>query len=1138
MLKTQARCDLPAGKKQCMGCMELYDAKYDVCPRCGYEEDQPARELLHMDPGTVLKGRYVVGRALGYGGFGVTYIGYDIQLKRTIAIKEYLPSEFATRVLHQQDLMVANNEKKRQQFSDGMKKFIQEGQKLAQVSNVEGIVHMYDSFEANHTAYIVMEYLEGETLASFLEREGQMSEEQALEFIMPVLRALEMVHEKGIIHRDIAPDNIFLTLDENGKLKVKLIDFGAAKFATTSHSKSLTVIIKPGYSPEEQYRSNGDQGCYTDVYAIAAVLYRMVTGMQPPDAFERRTAIESQRRDLLAEPGKYNKELSSNFEIALLNAMNVRIEDRTATIADFEAELVSLEPVKRHGSSIRRIDFMRWPLWAKISIPSASVAAIALLLFVALKAFSVPDSIYTLPEGMTRVPDFEMATFEEAKQWAQDADLLINTAGNQYMPNTISNLVLNQDVAAGSVTVTNTAVNVMISIGQESYSLPDVTGMHMSDAKCALECMGLEVSMKEGEQAGLAGGCVVRQSIKPYSDVKYGAAITLTVTKEEKTSVGTVPAFTGLTYQKALEEAENAGVLVRVKETIFSEKYTETTVIDQDIASGEAIDGAYIALTIALPWREFAMPNLMFKGQDTAVQILKNIGITAKIQEETNEAVSPNTVFAQSIAQGTTVQPMMEAMLSVSTGGETFPMPYVEGMTESEARSTLSAKGLAVFVEYGYDPNMEEGRVISQNVAKDTEISRGTAVTITVCSSAGLVTVENVKGLSTDEARAKLEAQGLHVQVNEVFSNAAAGTVLAQTPPADTTQKEGTTVVLDVSKGPKPEEPTTPPDSQPTQPTNQPTQSASGEKKWRWSEWSADVPPAGSEYESKTQYRSRSKETTTSNQPLSSDSGWILYDTQTTYDNWSGWSQWSDTYTADSDTVKVETQMRYRYREKEYRESTNSSLSGWTRRTDKSPTTSYGQWGSWSDWSIDPVSGSDTREVETTTLYGYYYYRCSCGAHWHGYGLTCANWQSGYGCGAIVPENWNQKFSPVSWDSAGLYEWHGTGKYATDYFGDRWFKWNDGNGGVRTGYRYRDRSVVTTYYYERWGDWSDWSTQNKQGSNIQTDSRPFYRYCTRNKIVTYYYERYGQWSSFSDSPITGGSNVVDTRVIYRYKIYD
>lgn len=290
-------------QRQCMGCMGFFDSKFDICPHCGYQVGTPAASLLHLDPGTILAGKYIIGKALGFGGFGVTYVGWDKQLERRVAIKEYYPSEFATRMMHEQDLIIASGEKKHSQYTAGKEKFLEEGKKLAQVGDIEGIVHMYDCFEANNTAYIVMEYLEGETLATLLEREKKLTEQQTMDIMIPILQALSEVHEKGIFHRDIAPDNVFLTKDEQGKIHAKLIDFGAAKFLTTSHSKSLTVLIKQGYSPEEQYQTHSNQGKHTDVYSAAAVMYRMVTGEVPPDALERRASLESKKKDLLDPRG-------------------------------------------------------------------------------------------------------------------------------------------------------------------------------------------------------------------------------------------------------------------------------------------------------------------------------------------------------------------------------------------------------------------------------------------------------------------------------------------------------------------------------------------------------------------------------------------------------------------------------------------------------------------------------------------------------------------------------------------------------------------------------------------------------------------------------------------------------------------
>lgn len=347
-------------KQRCLGCMAEYESEYGLCPYCGYEPNTQPDNPLHLKPGTQLMDRYTVGRVLGYGGFGVTYIAFDSLLNQRVAIKEYLPSEFATRMAGNSQVSVFGGNKA-EQFADGLLKFVDEAKRLAKFQSEEGIVRVFDSFEANQTAYIVMEYLEGETLTAYLEREGKLPPEQAVPWLKSVVHSLEVIHQSGIIHRDIAPDNIFLTSDG----RVKLIDFGAARYATTSHSRSLTVIIKPGYSPEEQYRSRGDQGSHTDVYALAAVLYRMVTGVTPPDALERRATLETQKKDILLPPSKYCK-IDGNLENAILNAMNVRIEDRTATAQGFWAELTSEQPVKRRGNQVKALDLARWPLGLKI----------------------------------------------------------------------------------------------------------------------------------------------------------------------------------------------------------------------------------------------------------------------------------------------------------------------------------------------------------------------------------------------------------------------------------------------------------------------------------------------------------------------------------------------------------------------------------------------------------------------------------------------------------------------------------------------------------------------------------------------------------------------------------------------------
>ena len=582
----------------CPGCMSKTAPMDGKCPVCG--RDVNMKNAPHQLPvNNILYGRYIVGRVLGAGGFGITYIGYDLRLDGKVAIKEYLPSEYATRKVEDTDLTIPESESQQQKFEKGMKKFRQEAEKLAKLGHVDGVVYVYDTFEENNTAYIVMEYLNGETLASYLKRNGVLSEKETLELMIPLLQALQAVHEQNIIHRDISPDNIFIATDSTGNRQVKLIDFGAARFATSSHSKSLTVLLRPGYSPEEQYRSSGEQGPHTDVYAIAAVMYQMVTGVIPPDALERRTSIERKKRDLLVDPGKYNKDLSDNFETALTNALNVKIEDRTPTADEFLKEIISFEKVKPRGSSIKRIDFMRWPLWAKIGVPIASVAAIAVLVGVGfwLHYIMLEQTEITLPDGYTRVMDLVGTDLQEAGTHAEKNNLLVSSQSTEYSSRMASDLVLRQDITPGMVVLENTSIGVVVSSGEENYSLPDVTGFSEEQARLALECMDLEVITAVSDEAaeGIAGDCVVKQDIDPYSDVKSGDTITITITDGGETKSGKAPSLSGMTYEEAVAAAAEKGLSIQVTEKVFSDDYKEGEIISQSDAADRSMFPGFLS---------------------------------------------------------------------------------------------------------------------------------------------------------------------------------------------------------------------------------------------------------------------------------------------------------------------------------------------------------------------------------------------------------------------------------------------------------------------------------------------------------------------------------------------------------------
>ncbi len=515
---------------RCLGCMTEYEESNQVCPNCGYASDSRAESSLHLRPGTLLAGRYTIGKVIGFGGFGVTYISWDKTLQQPVAIKEYLPSEFATRAGGQTHVTVFSGNKA-EQFAGGMVKFIDEAKRLAKFQSEEGIVRVYDSFEANNTAYIVMEYLDGETLTAYLEREGKVPIGRAIQMLTPVIHSLETVHQAGVIHRDIAPDNIMITKDG----QVKLIDFGAARYATTSHSRSLTVIIKPGYSPEEQYRSRGDQGPHTDVYSLGAVLYRMVTGVTPPDALERRAFFENKKKNILIFPSK-NCKLTRNQENAILNAMNIRVEDRTSTAEEFLSQLTAVSRVQRVTGKIKVIDLMKWPLWAKITVPVCGAAAITLLILLFTGIIGFENHLATtlsIGDNMTRVPSVVNCTVEAAQDRLGEAGLPAVISGRETSDTIPANMVLRQSVSAGEIVEKNTRVELYISAAAEpaveENTMPNVAYYTQAEAEEMLKKLGAVVTVEQEYSSDVAAGIVLRSSITAGEPLAEGDAVTIYV---------------------------------------------------------------------------------------------------------------------------------------------------------------------------------------------------------------------------------------------------------------------------------------------------------------------------------------------------------------------------------------------------------------------------------------------------------------------------------------------------------------------------------------------------------------------------------------------------------------------------------
>jgi hypothetical protein len=303
----------------------------DRCPNldtCGWSDGVANNTLQQLPPRTLIN-RYVLGRVLGQGGFGITYLSGDLREYRKLALKEYFPTSFATRDSDRRTVTYSSPNN-REPYQYGLTRFEDEGRTLMKFRTHANIVSVVECFKANGTGYIVMEYLDGTNLRDHLKRQpgGRMPYREMAGIVTAVADALRAVHKAGLTHRDVSPDNIYLCRSGT----VKLLDFGAARQAFRNQTNTQQVILKPGYTPLEQYHSTGVTGPWTDVYAFAATIYHCICGQAPPEAPERAS------EDTLVPPSRFCA-LPAEGERALLRALSVRPEGRQKTIDEFMREL-------------------------------------------------------------------------------------------------------------------------------------------------------------------------------------------------------------------------------------------------------------------------------------------------------------------------------------------------------------------------------------------------------------------------------------------------------------------------------------------------------------------------------------------------------------------------------------------------------------------------------------------------------------------------------------------------------------------------------------------------------------------------------------------------------------------------------
>ncbi len=328
---------------RCYSCMNTFDSQYQICPHCGYNMQSGPVEPYHLTPGTIIQGRYIIGKVIGFGGFGTVYKTWDNVLNIAVAVKEYYPAGIAQRVPGTAEVII--QEENKEEYRKGIDKFIQEAVILSKFQENENIVNALSYFEFNNTAYIIMEYLEGCSLSDFLEKRGGSLDPQAsVAVLLATIRALKAIHKEKIIHRDISPSNIYIC--KNGQ--IKLIDFGAARSTDDPIATMEEVELKPGYAPPEQYRNNIPQGTWTDIYSLGATIYRTLTGEIPMESVAR------QLNDTMKKPSAFNKKIPTYLDKVILRAMSLEPELRFKNVSEFETAIQKKRKVRTPEKEIKR----------------------------------------------------------------------------------------------------------------------------------------------------------------------------------------------------------------------------------------------------------------------------------------------------------------------------------------------------------------------------------------------------------------------------------------------------------------------------------------------------------------------------------------------------------------------------------------------------------------------------------------------------------------------------------------------------------------------------------------------------------------------------------------------------------------
>lgn len=560
------------GRERCVGCMKPLTAE-GRCAYCGLQQDKYRPIPRCLRPGMCLRDRYVLGRVLGEGSFGISYIAWDCLLDTVVAIKEYFPASLVSRHISEEDEdtnVYIYEKRESQKYQESLKKYLGEAKSLSAYYDLDGIVSVRDFFYTNNTAYIVMGYVDGISVKEYVEKNGPIEGEKFLRMLEPVIQSLAKVHQTGVLHRDISPDNMLLTRDE----KLVLIDFGAARKENINMTRSMTVVFKRGFSPEEQYRTRGQQGAWTDVYALCATAYYALTGKAPDESIQR--VLED---DMPSLTEMTDVDLPMRQKRAFMKGMTVDFHHRYQTMDELYQGLY------QQGRDKKRLG-----VW--FAGTAAVLACVALLGTGAVYGLhkhsqAKKDAIQTeapqqtaLAEVTTTpyaadVQEYQMISFKSmTKKKAlkalagQDTELSVQWK-YRYSSRIKKGRIVTQSIPAKTRYRGETYSKIVLTIskGERKTEVPKLTGVSKERARTLLKERKLHWTWKEVEQEGTEG-IVASQSRTAGSKVPVGTTIVVTITRKPKQQIvataqpkATAAPKTGTKAQKKSDSGQFVGVI-------------------------------------------------------------------------------------------------------------------------------------------------------------------------------------------------------------------------------------------------------------------------------------------------------------------------------------------------------------------------------------------------------------------------------------------------------------------------------------------------------------------------------------------------------------------------------------------------